>query len=282
MARKYAPQLTNALEVHPTEEEFAEPMRYIQFLHQRYGKEHGIVKIVPPKDWCPKLALSFDEFTFTTCEQQIDQLNHRDGANAKFIRKLRCFFQDKGREFGSLSVLSGLNTDLYQLYRKVQEAGGYDSVCKLNLWSVISSHLGYDTSHETAMITKEIYKSVLLDFDRAIASGKRIGDTIDQTFVRARKRQNSSSRMGMSAAPASDQSGNVDKGAFGFEEGSEYSMTEFKKKVDQFNKVVCMRKGLETLAEVEEYYWRVVSTGEENLTVEYGNPPTSNSILCIE
>jgi hypothetical protein len=54
---------------------------------------------------------------------------YRDGANAKFIRKLRCFFQvpkallsrivdsstnpkDKGREFGSLSVLSGLNTDL--------------------------------------------------------------------------------------------------------------------------------------------------------------------------
>ena len=53
----------------------------------------------------------------------------RDGSNAKFIRKLRCFFQvnftprkttlnpqhffqDKGREFGSLSVLSGLNTDL--------------------------------------------------------------------------------------------------------------------------------------------------------------------------
>jgi hypothetical protein len=116
-------------------------MRYIQFLHQRYGKEHGIVKVVglrvrriivcadcrnqvvPPKNWAPKLGISFDEFTFTTCEQQIDQLNHRchriaiqmellffssliatteppyqracnrDGANAKFIRKLRCFFQ---------------------------------------------------------------------------------------------------------------------------------------------------------------------------------------------
>jgi hypothetical protein len=109
--------LPGALEVHPTEEEFAEPMRYIQLLHQRYGKEHGIVKIVPPKDWNPTLGISFDEFTFTTCEQQIDQLNHRcdandtvtplrnqtpsvyfsycgrDGANAKFIRKLRCFFQ---------------------------------------------------------------------------------------------------------------------------------------------------------------------------------------------
>jgi hypothetical protein len=52
-------------------------MRYIQLLHQRYGKEHGIVKIVPPKDWNPKLGITFDEFNFTTCEQQIDQLNHR-------------------------------------------------------------------------------------------------------------------------------------------------------------------------------------------------------------
>ncbi len=71
------------------------------------------------------------------------------------------------------------------------------------------------------------------------------------------------------AAAVNDQSGNVDKGAFGFEEGSEYTMTEFKRKVDQFNKVVCLRKSLESLAEVEEYYWRVVTTGEENLTVEY-------------
>ena len=74
---------------------------------------------------------------------------------------------------------------------------------------------------------------------------------------------------GAGTAPANDQSGNVDKGAFGFEEGSEYTMTEFKKKVDQFNKVVCLRKGLESLAEVEEYYWKVVTTGEENLTVEF-------------
>jgi hypothetical protein len=158
---------------------------------------------------------------------------------------------------------------------------------------------------------------VLLDFDRAIASGKRMGDTIEQvvvmvvmvvvmvvvvvvmvgvvlvmvvmvvdhdahddgiydascqTFVRSRKRQNTSSKMGFGMSTASvDQSGNVDKGAFGFEEGSEYTMTEFKRKVDQFNKIVCLRKGLESLAEVEEYYWKVVTTGEENLTVEYGN-----------
>ena len=79
MTHRYAPLLPCALEVHPTEEEFAEPMRYIQLLHQRYGKEHGIVKIVPPKDWNPALGISFDEFTFTTCEQQIDQLNHRCG-----------------------------------------------------------------------------------------------------------------------------------------------------------------------------------------------------------
>jgi hypothetical protein len=77
---------------------------------------------------------------------------------------------------------------------------------------------------------------------------------------------------GGTSAAVNDQSGNVDKGAFGFEEGSEYTMTEFKRKVDQFNKVVCLRKGLESLAEVEEYYWRVVTTGEENLTVEYATP----------
>jgi hypothetical protein len=77
---------------------------------------------------------------------------------------------------------------------------------------------------------------------------------------------------GMGATgPSLDQSGNVDKGAFGFEEGSEYTMTEFKKKVDQFNIVVCRRKGLESLAEVEEYYWKVVTTGEENLTVEFAS-----------
>jgi hypothetical protein len=86
---------------------------------------------------------------------------------------------------------------------------------------------------------------------------------------------------GGGAAAVNDQSGNVDKGAFGFEEGSEYTMTEFKRKVDKFNKAVCMRKGLQSLAEVEEYYWKVVTTGEENLTVEYGNDLDVGTFSCV-
>ena len=46
---------------YPTEEQFRDPMKYIEYLNVEEGAhKYGIVKIVPPASFCPPLA--FDMF----------------------------------------------------------------------------------------------------------------------------------------------------------------------------------------------------------------------------
>lgn len=47
---------------YPTEEEFKEPMKYIEHLYyHEHAQKYGIVKIVPPASFAPPLA--FDQFS---------------------------------------------------------------------------------------------------------------------------------------------------------------------------------------------------------------------------
>lgn len=46
---------------YPTEEQFRDPMKYIEYLNvEEEAHKYGIVKIVPPASFCPPLA--FDMF----------------------------------------------------------------------------------------------------------------------------------------------------------------------------------------------------------------------------
>lgn len=46
---------------HPTEEEFKNPIAYIEQLFAEGAQKYGLIKIVPPKDFKPTLA--FDQFS---------------------------------------------------------------------------------------------------------------------------------------------------------------------------------------------------------------------------
>lgn len=46
----------------PTEEQFKEPMKYVEYLyHVEHAHKYGIVKIIPPESFRP--ALAFDTFS---------------------------------------------------------------------------------------------------------------------------------------------------------------------------------------------------------------------------
>jgi histone demethylase JARID1 len=56
-------ELEEAPTFYPTREEFADPLRYIQYVGDPKGgngKAYGIVKIVPPKGWNPEFVLNQD------------------------------------------------------------------------------------------------------------------------------------------------------------------------------------------------------------------------------
>ncbi|KAL4479492.1 hypothetical protein ABPG72_011814 [Tetrahymena utriculariae] len=61
--------------VYPTEEEFKDPYKLFEMLHQQGYHKHGIVKIIPPKSWKPQY--NFDKITekVTTRTQILAELS---------------------------------------------------------------------------------------------------------------------------------------------------------------------------------------------------------------
>lgn len=62
LSRSLLDEIEEVKTYYPTEEQFAEPMKYIEYLNAvEKASKYGIVKIVPPKSFRPPLA--FDQFS---------------------------------------------------------------------------------------------------------------------------------------------------------------------------------------------------------------------------
>ena len=62
-----------ALVFHPSEEEFMDPLGYINKIRP-IAEKCGICKIVPPPAWKPKFCLDMDTFKFTPRVQRLNEL----------------------------------------------------------------------------------------------------------------------------------------------------------------------------------------------------------------
>jgi len=124
---------------YPTEEEFADPTRYVQMIRPQASR-YGLCKIVPPQPaerfQGPKrfgfreaLQMSFKqlnpkEFKFKTKLQKIHQLQSRYGPNEAFLQELHRFLNKRGTSMKTIPRLDGKELDLYKLFKIVVERGG--------------------------------------------------------------------------------------------------------------------------------------------------------------
>ncbi len=78
--------------VYPTEEEFADPIDYLnQPALRRLGKVYGMVRIVPPAGFNPPLALDKARFKFKVRWQNLNELQLLNRARLFFINNLNTF-----------------------------------------------------------------------------------------------------------------------------------------------------------------------------------------------
>lgn len=126
---------------YPTEEEFADPIRYIQLIRP-HASRYGLCKIVPPEPserfqqggprrlgFREALRRSFarldpKEFRFKTKVQKIHQLQSRYGPNEAFLQDLHRFLAKRGTPMKTIPRLDGKELDLYKLFKIVVERGG--------------------------------------------------------------------------------------------------------------------------------------------------------------
>lgn len=170
-------ELDEAPTFYPTVEQFADPLKYIQWVGEPSGgngKEYGIVKIVPPEGWSPPFVLDQERFRFRTRVQRLNSLSADARASLNYQEQLQKFHAQQGHARVSIPIVDRRPVDLYQLKLVVASYGGYDAVARNRKWAEVTRRLGYDekdSCHLAAQI-KAAYSRIIYPFERFLEANR--------------------------------------------------------------------------------------------------------------
>lgn len=126
---------------YPTEEEFKDPLEFINKIRPE-AEPYGICRIIPPSSWKPPFALDLDKFEFPTKTQAIHQLQARPAScdPKTFELEYNRFLEEHcGRKSPKRkAVFEGEDLDFCKLFNAVKRYGGYDKVVEEKKWGEVS------------------------------------------------------------------------------------------------------------------------------------------------
>ncbi|KAJ5689299.1 hypothetical protein N7462_003691 [Penicillium macrosclerotiorum] len=183
----------------PTEEEFKDPVAYIQKIAPE-GKKYGICRVIPPENWQPPFAIDTERFHFKTRRQELNSVeggmaprtadvaaggtsphggsnpdsNPGNRANMNYIDGLAMFHKQHGTNYSRLPSVDKRPLDLYKLKKAVEVRGGFESVCKTKKWAEIGRDLGYSGKIMSSLSTslKNSYQRYLQPYEEYLARAK--------------------------------------------------------------------------------------------------------------
>lgn len=162
---------------HPSWEEFADPMKYIEYIGSPSGgngKEYGIVKIIPPDGWHPEFVLDQERFRFRTRVQRLNSLSADARATLNYQEQLQKFHSQQGKARVSIPVIDRRPLDLYQLKLAVKQAGGFEALQKGRKWADLTRALGYpdkDAAHLAHQV-KAAFVKIILPFEQFLSRAR--------------------------------------------------------------------------------------------------------------
>eukprot|EP01018_Ginkgo_biloba_P033354 Gb_26073 [translate_table: standard] len=166
---------------YPTEEEFSDPLRFIEKIRGE-AEPYGICRIVPPKCWKPPFARDLHAFSFPTKLQAIHQLQERPATCDTETFELeygRFLDKEGGRRPRNRPVFQGQELDLCKLFNAVKRHGGFDKVVEEKKWAEvlrIVNPSAVNSAHHTSVLC-QLYETYLYDYEiyqMYTSSGKRM------------------------------------------------------------------------------------------------------------
>ncbi|KAF4763354.1 hypothetical protein HAV15_000627 [Penicillium sp. str.  len=157
----------------PTEEEFKDPVAYIQKIAPE-GRKYGICRVVPPEGWQPTFAIDTERFHFKTRRQELNSVEGGNRANMNYVDGLAMFHKQHGTNYSRLPSVDKRPLDLYKLKKAVESRGGFESVCKTKKWAEIGRDLGYSGKIMSSLSTslKNSYQRYLQPYEEYLARAK--------------------------------------------------------------------------------------------------------------
>ncbi|XP_059612506.1 lysine-specific demethylase 5-like isoform X1 [Phlebotomus argentipes] len=288
----------------PTLEEFKDPAAYISKIRPT-AEECGICKIIPPSSWSPPFTLDVAKMRFTPRVQRLNELEAKTRVKLNFLDQIDKFLELQGGML-KIPMVEKRALDLYSLYSEVQSENGFEAACRERKWSKIARRMGYAQGRSMGAILKSHYEKILYPFELH-STGKSADvkpapvvkeeDPLTK-YVCLKCNRGGDDELMLLCDECDDayhtfclvpplrevpQSAwrcpkcvvevvNQPVEAFGFEQAKrEYTLLEFSDMADAFKKnYFHMQAHLVPLETVETEFWRIVSSIDEDVTVEYG------------
>uniref|UniRef100_A0A4W6FYJ8 [histone H3]-trimethyl-L-lysine(4) demethylase n=1 Tax=Lates calcarifer TaxID=8187 RepID=A0A4W6FYJ8_LATCA len=292
----------------PSWEEFADPFAYINKIRP-IAEKTGICKVRPPPEWQPPFACDVDRLKFTPRIQRLNELEAQTRVKLNFLDQIAKFWELQGCTLKIPHVERKI-LDLYQLNKLVNEEGGFDAVCRERRWTKISVKMGFAPGKAIGSHLRAHYERILYPYNLfqtganlpVLSSMLNLPETHERKVHMTEQRQRSqfgSAEDRLLLCDGCDDSyhifclipplHDVPKGdwrcpkclaqecgkppvAFGFEQASRnYTLQAFGDMADSFKSdYFNMPVHMVPTELVEKEFWRLVSTIEEDVTVEYG------------
>uniref|UniRef100_A0A2C9L6C9 JmjC domain-containing protein n=1 Tax=Biomphalaria glabrata TaxID=6526 RepID=A0A2C9L6C9_BIOGL len=122
---------------HPTEAEFMNPLTFISKI-QPIAEPYGMCRIIPPASWKLDSNKISDDVRFTPQVQQIHRLHKRWGPNVQHTAAINQHLLSENANITTTPQIGGVQIDLPQLYRLVEESGGPKIMSDKKHWARIA------------------------------------------------------------------------------------------------------------------------------------------------
>ncbi|PVU94787.1 hypothetical protein BB561_002253 [Smittium simulii] len=280
----------------PSKAEFTDPFSFIENIRLE-AEKYGIIKIVPPEDWCPNFAINTKNFRFHTRLQQLNALEGKNRIKKNYVDQVLNFFEKTDQKIYKIPHLDKKPIDIYKLKNEVNQRGGYDQVNKKKMWAEIGRFLGYDRKSCTSLSNTlkttffkiiKPYEDYLIDStslqsyssQNAQISADSSDTCTNNLFSHPSNNQKNNKKLD-SNSESSDSDSEADKFwlDYGFEEGSSYSLSEFQQKSNSFkmkffasyfNSSDGFKSNSVPPEVIEKFFWSTVSNPNIDIGVEYG------------
>uniref|UniRef100_A0A8D2LYC7 Lysine-specific demethylase 5A n=1 Tax=Varanus komodoensis TaxID=61221 RepID=A0A8D2LYC7_VARKO len=276
----------------PSWEEFSDPLGFIGRIRP-LAEKTGICKIRPPKDWQPPFACDVQSFRFTPRVQRLNELEAMTRVKLDFLDQLAKFWELQGSTL-KIPVVERKILDLYSLSKIVASKGGFEVVTKEKKWSKVASRLGYLPGKATGSLLKSHYERILYPYELFQSGVSLMVDLYVCLFC---GRGNNEDKLllcdgcddsyhtfclipPLPDVPKGDwrcpkcvaEECSKPREAFGFEQAvREYTLQSFGEMADNFKSdYFNMPVHMVPTELVEKEFWRLVSSIEEDVIVEYG------------
>ncbi|XP_050513590.1 titin isoform X2 [Diabrotica virgifera virgifera] len=273
-------KLVEAPVFHPTEQEFQDPLEYIERIRHK-AEQFGICKIVPPSNFKPECKVT-DDMRFTAYNQYVNKMLYRWGPNYKEFVAIKKYLETQSIALNHPPWIGGMEIDLPRLYQTVQSLGGLRDVIEKKKWSKVSDIMKIPKSAQDR-VTKldDIYCKYLLPYDiLSPAEREKLFDEVESEWVKKESRKLTKTQ-GQKNDDAEDNTQETEADVEDFEseecttKGRNMALNAFYR-IARNTMSMYFKTNDPLPQEVEQEYWKYVSMRQNHICVHSGSIDCGN------